>query len=93
MEKELSYEEKEELERREYIMKNIHNVIEDALQHEKDVEMIIKINEENDYMYDIGCNNLVDSKLISRLLREGYVILPYYDTYDMVLRHKSKMNK
>ena len=93
MEKELSYEEKQEKELRDYIMKNTYHTIENALQHDDEVDMIMKINEENDYMYDIGCNNLVDSRLVSKLLRFGYVILPYYDTYDIVLRHKSKMNK
>jgi len=36
---------------------------------------------------------LIDGRLLKRLLREGYVILPYYDTYDIVLRHESKVEK
>lgn len=93
MEKELSYEEKQERELKDYIMKNTYHTIENALQHDSEVDMIIKINEENDYMYDIGCDNLINSRLLKRLLREGYVILPYYDTYDIVLRHESKVEK
>ena len=93
MEKELSYEEKEEKELRDYIMKNTYHTIETALQHDSEVDMIIKLNEENNYMYDIGCDNLIDGRLLKRLLQEGYVILQYYDTYDIVLRHESKVEK
>ena len=93
MEKELSYEEKEKKELRDYIDRNTYHIIESALQNEKEVDMIIKVNEENNYMYDICCNNLINSEYLSKLLRFGYVALAYSDNFDLVLRHKSKINE
>ena len=69
----------------------IRHIIENSLQHDNEIDDIMHFNAENDYMYDIVSDNLVDSRIICKLLRFGYVIMPYYD--NLVLRHQCRINK
>lgn len=70
--------------------------IETSFQHYKDMEIIIKFNEENNYEYAITNgidNNLLDSSIITLLTDSGYKITNKFGNGKVVFKHYKTIEK